>query len=650
MLKTLSCSLCFCLVAAAQQATAPGARAFAERCATCHGLDAAGSEQAPSLLNYVRSHTAGEVATIVRNGVPGKTTMPAFRLPNSELRELVAHLRNIAGATPSGSAEVGAVSSREITSGASGRRDAAGSGQSIPEKWQGGSVSQPSRLALRIQDYLTMPITGLPESRRSNEALLARINFLREEPGGADRFFVNDLNGPLYVLDKKTKKLATYLNFEGRNNRGGLFHKLTTESGFANGFINFVFDPDYRRNGKFYTLHLELLGAPASPLPDTANFPGIKIPGYTVTTGIRTPGPITREAVIIEWTDSDISNSTFEGSAREVMRVQLNSSMHPMNDMIFNPAARRGDPDWHVMYIACGDSGSGEQMDARRSNPQRLDNVAGKILRIIPDPEEHKDSSILSDNGRYRIPKDNPFFDTAGARKEIWAYGLRNPYRLSWDVNPSNRNDNHLIVNVIGLSTWETVDIVRKGANYGYSEREGNERLKPDNTTGPLPEVDRIPVRINESTTIGTVVPTYPVIQYGHVKEGGDAVSSGFVYRGKAMPALQGKFIFGDITTGHIWYADFKEMLAADDGDPRTMAPIHEMKILWNNGRGEELYGAMGQITAATYEGRGGKALTQARVSGGRSDMRLAMDASGELYILSKSDGVIRAVAGVVER
>ena len=102
MFKTLSYSLCFCVVTAAQQATGPGARAFAERCAMCHGLDAAGTEQAPSLLNYVRSHTASEVATIVRNGIPGKTTMPAFRLPDSELRELVAHLRGIAGATPGG--------------------------------------------------------------------------------------------------------------------------------------------------------------------------------------------------------------------------------------------------------------------------------------------------------------------------------------------------------------------------------------------------------------------------------------------------------------------------------------------------------------------------------------------------------------------
>jgi cytochrome c553 len=647
MLKTLAGVICFCVLAAAQQAAGPGPRSFAERCAACHGLDAGGTEQAPSLLNFVRSHTPGEVATIIQNGIPGKATMPAFRLSDGELRQLVAHLFNLSGAT---GGQGGAVLSGLTSSGASGRRDSAVPRQSIPEKWQGGSVPQPSRLALRIEDYLMMPMTGVRESRRNNEALLARINFLREEPGGASRFFVNDLNGPLYIFDKKTKKLVTYLDFNGRDNRPGLFEKLTTENGFANGFINFIFDPDYRRNGKFYSLHLEETAAPGSLLPRAVSFPGLKIAGYAPTAGIPIPGPVTREAVIIEWTDSNISNSTFEGSAREVMRVQLNSFMHPMNDLSFKPAARRGDPEWRVLYIACGDSGSGEKKDATRSNPQRLDNLVGKILRIIPDPEEHKDSSSVSDNGRYRIPNDNPFINTPGARKEIWAYGLRNPYRLSWDADPSDRRDGPLIASVIGLHTWETVIIVRKGANYGYSEREGNQRLDPDNTTSPLPEVDRIPIRINDSITIGTVVPTYPVIQYGHVREGGDAVSSGFVYRGKAMPALQGKFIFGDITTGHIWYSDLKEMLAADDGDPRTMAPIHEMKILWSKGGREELYGTMAQITEATYNSRGGKTLTQAPVAGGRSDMRLASDASGELYILSKSDGMIRAVVGVVER
>ena len=90
------------------------------------------------------------------------------------------------------------------------------------------------------------------------------------------------------------------------------------------------------------------------------------------------------------------------------------------------------------MYISTGDGGSGEQKTNIRSNPQRLDTLVGKILRIIPDLKEQIDSSTVSENGRYRIPKDNPFASKPGARKEIWAYGLRNPHRLTWDVDPAD--------------------------------------------------------------------------------------------------------------------------------------------------------------------------------------------------------------------
>jgi hypothetical protein len=162
--------------------------------------------------------------------------------------------------------------------------------------------------------------------------------------------------------------------------------------------------------------------------------------------------------------------------------------------------------------------------------------------------------------------------------------------------------------------------------------------------------VDKIPIQIDESTTDGTVQPTYPVIVYGHITgTGGDAVSNGFVYRGKKIPALRGKFIFGDITTGHVWWADFNEMLAADDGDPKTMAGMHEVKIVWK----QEVYGTMSPITENVYHSRGGKAEHlpgYARVSGGRSDIRLAMDSDGELYILSKSDGMIREIVGATAK
>src|SRR5579862_7673438 len=112
-------------------------------------------------------------------------------------------------------------------------------------------------ITIEIKDYVSMPMTGAVDGAGQVMSLLARVNFLREEPGSSrQRFFVNDLNGPLYILDKKTKKFSTYLDFNGREGHSGMFHKLPYENGFANGFINFAFDPDYPHNGKFYTIHL----------------------------------------------------------------------------------------------------------------------------------------------------------------------------------------------------------------------------------------------------------------------------------------------------------------------------------------------------------------------------------------------------------
>jgi hypothetical protein len=514
-------------------------------------------------------------------------------------------------------------------------------------------AASPSSITLEIRDYATMPQTGAVDGPGQIQSLLARQNFMREEPGPRKRFFINDLNGPLYIFDKKTKKFTTYLDFNGRDGKPGLFHKLPTDNGFANGFISFAFDPDYIHNGKFYTIHLEQPDIAGSAMPDNEHFPGLKLDGYTLTPAVTPPGPTIREAVLIEWTDTNTSNDTFEGTARELLRVKHNTRIHPMGDLIFNPAVKPGDPDWRVLYIACGDGASGEQRtEIMRNNPQRLDTIVGKILRIIPDLNEKKPSSTVSENGRYRIPNDNPFAGKPGVRGEIWAYGLRNPARLTWDFDPANPRDNHLIASVIGLYTWETVVIIHKGANYGYSQREGNQKLDATNHTVDLPSDDTIPVMLNGTDTDGRVTPTYPVIQYPHQPGGGDAVSNGYVYRGKALPALRGKYIFGDISTGNVWWVDYKEMLAADDGNPATMAALHPIKIRWTKPGGEssEVYGSMAPVTEWAYHARGGKAVglpgTAKVANGGRSDIHLWMDSTGELYILSKSDGMIRIVTG----
>ncbi len=197
-------------------------------------------------------------------------------------------------------------------------------------------------LTLEIKDFATLPVTGAVDGPGNSAGLLARINFLREEPGGGrKRLFVNDLNGPLYIVDRETKKSTIYLDFNGLAGKPGIFHRLAIDQLLASGFISFEFDPDYAHNGKFYTIHLEDPSLAASDVPDNQHFPGLKTAGYAVTPAIPTFGHAEREAVLLEWTDTDISNSTFEGTARELMRLQYTGAIHPMADMVFNPAARR---------------------------------------------------------------------------------------------------------------------------------------------------------------------------------------------------------------------------------------------------------------------------------------------------------------------
>jgi hypothetical protein len=521
------------------------------------------------------------------------------------------------------------------------------------------STAPAPRFALELADFAELPVTGLPNGSGNNAGSLARINVMREEPAPGHRLFVNDLTGPLYILDRQTRKATRYLDFNGRGERVGLFDKLTTDVGLASGFISFEFDPDYAKNGRFYTIHLEELAMPGALAPDPGGIPGLDVKDYTPTAPVQVPGTSDHEGVLIEWTDSNTANTTFEGTARELLRIRLNGRIHPLADMTFNPSARPGDPEWRVMYVACGDGGSGDQFRSNdvRLNPQRLDTLVGKVLRIIPDLATRTTNSVVSENGRYRIPNDNPFVAVAGTRPEIWAYGLRNPHRLSWDVDSKVPSRPRLIATVIGWRTWETVVFIRKGGNYGYPLREGDQRIEDGRLFDDLPQPDEVPVLIDGSQTTGNATPTYPVLQYGHSQAGGgDAIAGGFAYRGRKVSGLVGKFVFGDISTGRLWYSDIREMVAADDGVAKTLAPIHELAVWWDDphdspDRGKQRYATMAPIVQAAYHARGGTDPdlpgTGAISGSGRVDLRFAIDRAGELYLLSKSDGVIRVVTAV---
>jgi len=136
------------------------------------------------------------------------------------------------------------------------------------------------QLTIELKDFVFMPITGKVDGTGQTDSMLSRVNSLHEEPGGsARRVFINDMNGPLYIVDKATKKFTTYLDFNGRDAKPGMFHRFVYEAGYGTGFAHFQFDPDYARNGRFYTVHIENPEIDVSDLPDSTKFPGFNTAG-----------------------------------------------------------------------------------------------------------------------------------------------------------------------------------------------------------------------------------------------------------------------------------------------------------------------------------------------------------------------------------
>ena len=556
-------------------------------------------------------------------------------------------------------------------------------------------------LVVRVNDWAAVPLSGNVSTASGLPGYLARVNFMRPEPGGTGRMWVCDLNGNLYIFSAagsfaarttqlldQAKTRTAYLDFNGQSSTStdsektwvpnsdgtatssaapnGLFPLFTKQTGYANGLVTFEFDPGYATNGKFYTVHIEATSSNGAVgrVPVTTKFPGFNTSGYTPTNVINPPvGSATRHAVLIEWTDTNRANLTFEGTARELMRIGYNSNIHPLGDITFNPVAKPGDPEYGVMYLASGDGKSGETY-SQRMNPQYLSGVVGKILRIVPDPATDNPPSNLVSNGRYRVPNNNPFAgpNYSGARPEIWTLGHRNPHRFAWHV-PEDGQPPVLLVNEIGLNGWEEVNILKRGKNYGYSEREGPQKLTVPSsgspTLGSLPATDTLPIRLNTLQNFpGEFVPEYPVIAYQQTAEYGDAITNGFFYRGIAIPALHGRYVFGDITTGRVWACDWEAMVAADDGNPATRAEMQSVTFLWDDPNdspdgGVESYDRLYQVVLSGYDFRGGAGDglpggAASLISGeGRADIRLALDAAGELYVTSKSDGMIRSLGSI---
>ena len=367
-------------------------------------------------------------------------------------------------------------------------------------------VKGPIRIELQtVLTGITSPMQWLSANDGTGRMFLV-------EQTGKIKIFNNGSLGATPFLDVTSRLVALSANYDERGLLSMAFHP-----GFAN-----PSSPGYR---KIYTYTSE-------PVTGAADFT------------VPINGAFNHQAVLAEWQVSSGNPDVIDpATRREVMRIDHPQSNHDGCTLAFRSSDK-------YLYISLGDGGAandaGTGHNPTTGNGQDLTTVLGKILRIDPlaPALTFSSSDPVSANGKYRVPISNPFVATtqpANRVAEIYAFGLRNVFRFSFDA-PSDK----LIAGDVGQDHVEEIDLIEPAKNYGWNRKEGTFLF--NSTTGGVsfdPSPD--PALAN------------PLAQYSH--DDGIAVLGGFVYRGNTVLALPGKYIFGDLTgpgsvSGRLFYLD----------------------------------------------------------------------------------------------
>ena len=331
---------------------------------------------------------------------------------------------------------------------------------------------------------------------------------------GSGRLFIVEQPGRVRSLNNGMINPQVFLDMRGQ-----------TLSGGEQGLLGLAFHPDFKNPSKpgYQTLYTYATQPPNVPADFTVPMSG-------------TPA---NHCVVTEWKVSGTLGGVVNpATRREVLRIAHPQGNHNGGEIGFRPSDG-------YLYIAIGDGGSGGDVGDGHTpnlgNAQDTSNLLGKILRIDPLAPELTPASTdpVSANGKYRNPATNPFVGGVG-RAEIYAYGFRNPYRFSFDPVADQ-----LIVGDVGQGAIEEVDIVELGKNYGWNRKEGSFLYNSNGSVSPDPNPN--PAFVN------------PVLEYDH--DDGISVIAGFTYRGAALPALAGKYVFGDFLRrntpgGRLFYGD----------------------------------------------------------------------------------------------
>ena len=321
----------------------------------------------------------------------------------------------------------------------------------------------------RVSDSVLRPI--------SIERAFAPLSFkqpvqLAHAGDGSGRLFIVEQPGRIMVFDSDAPSATAQVFLDIRDR--------VNNSGSEEGLLGLAFDPAFTETGHLFVYY-------------------------------SASGP--RRSVLSRFsTLSDQTDEADPASELVVMEIPQPYMNHNGGQVLFGPDG--------YLYIGLGDGGSRGDPDG---NGQDLSTLLGSILRI--------DVGSAGPERPYRIPPDNPFLDVneRGAREEIWAYGLRNPWRFSFDSGTG-----HLWAGDVGQNRYEEIDLIRPGRNYGWNALEATHCFPPSQA-----DCDRTGF---ES----------PVVEYA-IRENGCSVIGGHVYRGSHHPSLRGAYVYGDFCSGRVW-------------------------------------------------------------------------------------------------
>ena len=387
-----------------------------------------------------------------------------------------------------------------------------------------GTVPQPIDGSLDLKGELAFPNLKWDQWEPVNDAGKVRPLRLMEltyANDGSNRLFAASQFGEIWTFDNDTavEESSLFLDLRGK------VKDFSTRGSNEQGLLGLAMHPNYKKNGQFFVYYSH----PTEPKSIVSRFNVSK-------------------------TDPNKADAASETVIMEIDQPYQNHNGGPIE---FGPDG--------FLYIALGDGGD---RNDPHGNGQNLGTLLGSILRINVDKAD-------SDHN-YSIPKDNPFVGIDGARPEIYAYGIRNPWRIAF-----NRKDGTLWVGDVGQELWEEVIVVRKGGNYGWSGREGSHAFG------------------NRSPEKNASTPLEPVWEYDH--QIGKSITGGRVYNSSRLPQLTGKYLYADYVTGSIWALHYDvendKLISNEQVVPESIAVLAfgedqngEVYYLTNSSRGESIY------------------------------------------------------------